>query len=428
VARWRRFWRNQSGGTSVVFAGALVGIVSAGGAAMIYSEASGGKTELQSSLDAAVLAGTALPRSAAASERTAVAKRVFDSTYRMRASNALSLSSVDFVAVDQSSGALGAAAVGVNGRAEARIRNRFASLLGGPEVSFAANSSARKGASDPICVLALNASAPRAFEIYGTAQFTAANCAAMTNSNHDEGMKQYGNALAKATQFGVTGKASGTGWSPNPVVGVDRIADPFASLPFPTPGICVEGVDQKMQQANVTLSPGTYCGGLTIKAQSIVTLSPGIYIMKDGPFRVDSDAVVNGEDVMIAYWGADSTLYLNGGAKLNITSPRTGTYTNIQMMSDRSLASSKKNEEWFTMLGGSRLSFDGTIYLPEQQIWINGVSKDAIVVGRSPGMIAVGDVFWIQGNAVIDFKQENLRNIAFDTPISRFTYGARLIQ
>jgi hypothetical protein len=248
----------------------------------------------------------------------------------------------------------------------------------------------------------------------------------MTNSNSSEGMKQHGKAVAKASQFGVTGKASGSGWSPAPTPGVDRMSDPFGTIPFPMPGACVQGVDQKMSQATVTLSPGTYCGGLTIKSNSFVTLAPGVYIMKDGPFRVDSGATVEGQEVLIAYWGADSTMYLNGGAKVNITSPRTGTYINMQMMSDRSLASSKKNEEWFTILGGSRLSFDGTIYLPEQQIWINGVAKDAIVVGRSPGMLAVGDVFWIQGNAVVDFKQENLRGIAFDPPTGRFVYGAKL--
>jgi Putative Flp pilus-assembly TadE/G-like len=423
-----KFWKDQSGGVSAVFGATLVGMVSVGGAALVYSQASGGRTELQAAVDSAVLAGTALPRSATASERVAAANKTFEGNYGSKPNADLTLLSVNFAAVDRTSSPFDKVEIGVNGRAEARIRNRFAGLLGGPGIPFDANGSARKGISEPICVLALNATAPNALEIYGNAKFTAANCAAMTNSNDSEGMKQYGSAFGKATQFGVTGKASGTGWSPNPIGGVDRITDPFAGLPFPTPGTCVEGVDQKMQQATATLSPGTYCGGLTVKSGSYVKLSPGVYIMKDGPLRVDSNATVEGDEVMIAYFGADSTLYLNGGGKLTITSPRTGTYTNMQMMSDRSLASSKKNEEWFTMLGGSRLSFDGTIYLPEQQVWINGVSHDAIVIGRSPGMIAVADVFWIQGNAVIDFKQENLRSIAFDPPTSRFVYGARLVE
>jgi Flp pilus assembly protein TadG len=420
--------KNQSGSVSMMFALAFAGIITAGGAAVVYSEASGERTKLQSALDSAVLAGTSLPRSATATQREAVAASFLYSNYAGNKANDVNLMSVTFKTVDGSTSLSNSVEVGVNGKVTANIPNKYSSFLSSPAVNFTANASARKMVSDPVCVLALNINAPRALEIYGNSRYVAENCATMTNSNNNEGMKQYGSATGKSSQFGVTGKSSGSNWSPKPHAGVERINDPFSSLPFPTPSSCVDGVDQKLLSVNITLSPGTYCGGLTVKAGSNVKLLPGIYIMKDGPFRVDSDATVEGEEIMIAYSGADSALYLNGGGKLTITSPRSGTYMNIQMMSDRSLSTSKKNEEWFTVLGGARLSFDGTLYLPEQQIWINGVSHDAIVVGRSPGMIVVADVIWVQGNAVIDFKQENRRGIAVAMPSIRFDFGAKMVE
>ena len=69
-------------------------------------------------------------------------------------------------------------------------------------------------------------------------------------------MKQFGGASGQALQFGVTGGASGSNWSPTPLNGVDSSPDPFSTLAFPTIGACETGVDAKLQQANPTLSPG----------------------------------------------------------------------------------------------------------------------------------------------------------------------------
>jgi hypothetical protein len=204
-------------------------------------------------------------------------------------------------------------------------------------------------------------------------------------------MKQYGSkSNGRAGQFGVTGGFGGTNWSPQPMVEVEPVDDPYAHLPVPIPGPCVD-VASKLMQANVTLEPGTYCGGLDIKADSNVTLSPGIYIMKDGQFNVNSGARVRGEEVMIAFVGADSYLHLLSQADVKLTSPKTGTYKNMQFMSDRVLSKSKHGEEWTTILGGAKLEFDGVLYLPEQQFWASGNAQETIISGYSPSMIMVTD-------------------------------------
>ncbi len=232
---------------------------------------------------------------------------------------------------------------------------------------------------------------------------------------------------AKALQFGVTGKYSGENWSPQPITGTEPISDPYASLPVPEPGPCMN-VSGKLLGSSFTLSPGTYCGGLNIKAGAQVTLEPGIYIIEDGQLAINSGAVVNGEEVLIALVGANAFLDMKSDATLKVTSPVSGTYKNIQMMSDRNLTKSKFEQEWTSIFSGAKFEFDGAIYLPEQQFWVSGTAHEAIVKGSSPSMMLVVDTVWAQGNAVFDLKKEDKRGTGGDGVAAAFAYGARLVQ
>jgi hypothetical protein len=232
-----------------------------------------------------------------------------------------------------------------------------------------------------------------------------------------------------ASRIGVSGNYDGTGsgWSPRPVTGTIQVDDPYANLPVPVPGACAD-VAGKLQQTTITLYPGTYCGGLEIKADSHVTLSPGIYIMKDGQFVVNSGATVEGSEVMIAFVGANSYLRLAADSTTKLTSPVDGTYKNIQFMSDRDLSKSKFGEEWTTIISGATLEYDGVMYLPEQQFWVSGAAQQTVVKGRSPSHILIADTIWAQGNAVLDLRMENQRHLQGVAAASGFLYGARLIR
>jgi hypothetical protein len=138
-------------------------------------------------------------------------------------------------------------------------------------------------------------------------------------------------------------------------------------------------------------------------------MNPGVYVMKDGPFRIDSNSTVTGRDVVIAFTGVDSTLYLGSGAIVDLTSPTTGTYKNIQFFQD--MASS--TDAWATMLGDIKLTFDGVMYFPTQDVWIGGGS---IITAKSPSYIFVAEKLWFQDNTIIDVWQENSRNIDVPAP------------
>ncbi len=181
--------------------------------------------------------------------------------------------------------------------------------------------------------MALNGKDQGAVDLNGTVD-VATNCPVQANSTDGAAVRQVGNAAMTSSMFAIAGNYRGNNFSPKPVTGSDRVADPLASLPFPASGICVDlglGGSGKLQQETRTLLPGTYCGGLDITADSKIRLEPGIYIIKDGELKI-SGSVVTGTDVMIGFTGKGAKLWLTGGAVVKLTSPSSGPYMNMQFM------------------------------------------------------------------------------------------------
>ena len=130
---------------------------------------------------------------------------------------------------------------------------------------------------------------------------------------------------------------------------------------------------------------------------------------------------------MIALVGADSYLYLMSDSVTELTSPVSGTYKNMQFMSDRNLSQSKFGVEWTTILGGATLKYDGVLYLPEQQFWVSGTGHDVVIDANSPSLAVVVDKMWLQGNVVMKVTQVNKRNLSDIAEAPRFEFGARLV-
>ena len=386
------------------------------GAAVTYSNASAARASYQKALDGAVLAGAILPASASASERIKAAELAFAGGIPSQVQGVTVASTARFK-VD----AIGADDVKVTGEASAQVKNLFG-MIGGDTIAVGAHSAARKGQSEPLCMLALNGKEQGAVDLNGTVDVKT-NCPAQANSSDGAAVRQVGNATMKTSIFGIAGNYRGNNFSPKPVTGSDRIPDPLASVPFPAPGTCIDlGLKggAKLQQESRTLSPGTYCGGLDITAQSTIRLEPGIYIFKDGELKI-SDSVVTGTDVMIAFTGKGAKFWLTGGAVMKVTSPSSGPYMNMQFMEDRD---SSAGNTWVSIGGGSKLDYDGTMYFPNSNIWIFGGSE---VTARSPNLIMIGDKLWFQDNSKVVLKQENNRNLPVkETP--RLRFGAKLVE
>ncbi len=406
------FFARDNGQVAVIFAVGLVPVIGAVGAAVDFSSGSRVRTNLQSALDSAVLAGAV----DASSNWQAVAARTFKANLDVKAPNTPT-DSVTFTLTDNV----------YYGSISTTTPTTFASILGLNSMPVQAKSAATPG-KYPLCVLGLNAFDTGAFDMNGNSTFNAPDCAVQSNTSASKGMTQEGNPSAKAAKFAVSGGYTGSGYSTTPQSGATAVADPYASIPFPDHDTCDKNAKgMVINGGSASLWPGTYCGGLTIKGQATVTLNPGIYVMVNGSLLLDGGSSLTGREVMIAFTGADTTLRVWGNSTLDLTSPTTGTYAGFQFFQDGQDQNGKG--AWVSIGGNgnsgdtSKATWDGIAYFPTQNFWVYG---NSVVNANSPSMAIVAGQIWDQGNATINVTHNNTRglNVAQTTVDG----GARLLQ
>jgi hypothetical protein len=179
------------------------------------------------------------------------------------------------------------------------------------------------------CLYALDSTADRAFQIAGASSVYAA-CGVVVESSASDGFEMEGAEtlyLQNHAQVSVVGGAQLNGqtklWdtiSNKQVQAVQTSSpgDPLALIAPPTSGTIVGKsptyYDMNSKPTNNTLSPGVYCGGLTIGNTNgtAFTMSPGTYIMAGGGLVFNSQAVVKGTGVTVyntssAGWGCSSS-------------------------------------------------------------------------------------------------------------------------
>ena len=416
--RFGKYLQQTDGNVAITTAIAAVVLTGAAGAATIYGQALTAKTSIQSSLDGAVLAATELHTGSTDEKRIEVAKAAFATNLQAAEKSG----HVEFEIIGMPEFLV--KNLQVKGTARAKIVNTLAAAIGITKMDVDVSAQAAKRTSTPLCVLTLNNKNDQSLHVYGDAKFDA-DCPVQINSTSGNAGEISGSkSSATANPFGVTGKVAGRGWSPPPITGTEPVIDPYASLPVPDPGACT--MNNAVIMTDTTLNPGTYCGGLTVKTGTTVTLNPGIYVMLDGQFRTDSGGNIVGDEVLIALEGADSYLYLGSDSAVKLTSPKTGLYKNMQFMSDRDLSQSKHNEEWTQISSGAILEYDGVMYLPEQNFWVSGTGHQVVIKGYSPSMCLVVDTIWAQGNAVLQMRMEDRRGIGDVAQAQGFAYGAIL--
>ena len=396
----RGFFRDCRGGVAVFAGFAFPVLVGFGGVAIVSSNIRSSQGNLQNVLDAAVLGGAKDPNGV--DSQIATAQKYFGANLKASGNANAGGASAQFSVSDAI----------LNGSATSAVQNPFGGLLGLPaEIPTRVVSSATASRSK-LCVLGLNSFDSGAFDLNGNAQFRAPDCAVQANSGSTQGMTQEGNPVAVAQYFGVAGGHTGGNYAPVPTDGAPKIADPYASVPFPPYDFCADTRHPAQIQTDTTLSPGTYCGGVHIFSQAKVTLRPGIYVMNGGPFWADGGGAVTGDQVMLAFTGDGATVQMQGNVTMTVTSPVSGTYANMQFMQDRTQAISHLGT-WFSVGGASgdtsKLKYDGVAYLPTQNWWIFG---NAAVEANSPSLAIVAGKIWTQGNATVNITTNNPRKLS----------------
>jgi hypothetical protein len=193
----------------------------------------------------------------------------------------------------------------------------------------------------PLCLLALDPTAPATVSLEASAMMTATGCMVYSDSTNPSGLQAKDSAVLTA---GLTCTAGGKATNhratltPAPVTDCPSMADPLRSRTPPSDTTCrfnntvISGVVQ-------TLQPGVYCNGLKITAGAEVTLASGIYIIKDGPLIVDQGATIKGVQVGIYLNGPSSNLTFAADSTISLSAPKDGPLAGILIFDDPSGAS-----------------------------------------------------------------------------------------
>ncbi len=228
----------------------------------------------------------------------------------------------------------------------------------------------------------------------------------IVNSNNAAGGVMVGNGSVSASGFYFTGtpgySTSGSGQFLNVATGqVDNsiihsgqqpVPDPLATLPVPTMPATASLPDGSLANTTVkytgnsnygsangtlTLSPGTFNGGISVSGGGSLVLQPGIYYMNGGGLSFTGNGSMTvagpaspdtGNGVMIynAPQSNSDTISINGNGTVNIPAPTTGTYSGISIFQDRSSTTP------VNVTGNGTMNFGGTFYAAGATLNITG--------------------------------------------------------
>jgi Flp pilus assembly protein TadG len=297
---------------------------------------------------------------------------------------------------------------------ERQVKSVLAQFFGVTTTTVTGRAVARTSAqsnTDGGCVLALHPTASQAMRFQGSGTVTAPSCTLVSSSNASDSVFIGGSETLQA--FAVY-SAGGLGTGPSAKVDIQQVftqqsavpADPYADLQMPATGSCT--YNYYSNNSGGALSPGVYCGGISLGGSKTFTLSPGTYVMKGGDFKVGGSAIVTcpactaGKGVTILLvagsGGTVGTISLGGSTSVQFPAPSVDTsyggvnLRGIAFFQDRGATAGNAA----TFNGSGNLKISGAIYLPKAAITYSGTSDLPAGLGC---VEIIGRTVDVQGNS-----------------------------
>jgi hypothetical protein len=164
--------------------------------------------------------------------------------------------------------------------------------------------------------------------------------------------------------------------------GAARSINPLAYLQMPAvPSGCT--YTNKTVTTTESLSPGTYCGGLTVQnATGRANLAPGNYFMVGGGLTVQSSGTISGTGVTIINTFAAGYSYrgfnLQSSGIINLSAPTSGDLAGILLFEDPASAPANAVND---IHSGSGSTIVGSFYLPAHKTIFGSASSTTITGG-----------------------------------------------
>lgn len=240
------------------------------------------------------------------------------------------------------------------------------------------------------CLYVLDPAAANAFTANNGASVTM-NCGIAINDTNAAAASITGGATVSATAISIAGNYvvnNGGTVSPAPTTGTQTVADPFASVAGPTAGAC-NYTNYSPGFGTWALSPGTYCGGITINNGATAAFGAGTYIINGGGITFGGGATITGSGVMFYLTGTNATygsVSIANGVTVNLSAETSGSYMGLLFFQDRSITSSQNA----SFAGGASTELTGTLYFPTTDVaFSNGASTsgDMAIVAKQASFV-----------------------------------------
>ena len=271
------------------------------------------------------------------------------------------------------------------------------------------------GAVSPACIYVLDPAAPSAFAAINGVTVAVNGCAISVDSTSSSAASVVGGASVSASAVDVVGGVSlsnGGTITPVAVTGVAPVGDPFASLPALTTPYCTTHHSMTNATSGQTLTPGTYCGGITVgNGVTNVTFAAGQYIINGGGLTFQGGTTSSGSGVMFYLTGTNTTyasVTMSNGVDVTLSAPTSGTYMGVLFFQNRSITST--SEATFT--GGANMLLTGSLYFPTTYVsFSNGTSTTAYTA-------IVADEISFTGGASINYDNTGLKTGLFSKSVA----------
>ncbi len=256
----------------------------------------------------------------------------------------------------------------------------FMGVFGVKNTTVGARAVARLGGTGG-CVYTLDPAAAKAFYLDGAFNVTM-GCGAMVDSNNANAMYLDGaiNWTGPSKVVGNYGEFGAISMTPLPTTGVGAQTDPLSYVSPPTVGACNYTSESITGAYSKTLSPGVYCGGISINGAGTVNFNPGTYILEGGGLSVIGANNLSGSGVTFYITQGDGYAYgpvsITGATVMNFSAPTSGPLASMLFFQDRTIASPAAS----TFVGASSAVLQGSIYFPTSALTYTGASDGAYTI------------------------------------------------
>jgi len=222
------------------------------------------------------------------------------------------------------------------------------------------------------CVLGLDPSMPDAIKV-NNGKVNAGGCRVQANSTDPGALHVFSGGEVEADDVDLVGGYDNQGYmSSTPETGHLPVPDPFAGIPTPSVGGC-DFTDLTFSKDYHYLTPGTYCGGISVSGKAEVEFGPGTYVISgssggSGSLHVTGNqATLTGDDVTF-YTDGDSTIDVAGNGTVDLAAPHTGNYAGILFFGDPDAPPTTSH----TVTGNGDMMYEGYMYFRTAELKVNG--------------------------------------------------------